>query len=870
MVSNSEEPRPPVPSFPSRAEATRQRLQRQAGANSSEPTSPAPSAPAQPEPEVHEVEETQLDLPAQPAAASSPRMGAGATASPSPEAPAHTQAGTSPEPASHDDTALLATGDGQATPGAVPTRKSVIRRQGTSFDDILQSSDEGEQPPVAKEKEKKPKSWLKRISLGIVYAFLLLGVIGVSVFTYLYVTIDVPEADEVALAQTTTVYYADGTTRMGTYSEVNRTIIDTKEVPAYVGHAIVSSEDRTFYTNSGVDLRGIMRALYTNLTTGSRQGGSTLTQQYVERYYVGETTSYGGKLKEAVLAIKINRQQTKDQILGNYMNTIYFGRGAYGIEAAAKLYFGKHARELTLSEAAMLAGIIPAPSAWDPALDLEQAQKRWKRVLDLMVEDGWVSAAEAKAQTFPQTLPLDEVGSQDFAGPQGYLLAHIRQELKASGNFTDEQIETGGLKIVSTIDKPTFDAMVEAANTMNNVEGWKPDAMHVAISSIDPATGEIVAEYGGPDYLKRQQNAATQDIAPAGSTFKVFTLLAHVKNGGSVYDVVSGSSPQYFDGLNAPVSNDGDYSYGMVDLVRATEYSINTAFVAINEKVGADATYRAAIDAGIPEDTLGLDDTLLNTLGFAAPRNIDLATSYATLASGGEKRRPHIVREVSDGAGNVLYRPVNEAERVFSAQEVSDILPAMEAVVGPQGTADRVRRLGLIAAGKTGTSSDQMSAQFVAFTPKLSTAVSMYQSDENGNPVPLENIGGINQFHGGDWPVDVWIAFMEKAGESAKGVDFAWRLKPSVKQPVYSGAQSVPATQNPEDSPESALAPVAESTEPGSPDETREAEGAQSTGGYRTGEVPESELPEGSAGNGAPEPQPDRQGGNPAPAPPAP
>lgn len=347
----------------------------------------------------------------------------------------------------------------------------------------------------------------------------------------------------------------------------------------YVGHAIVASEDRSFYTNSGIDLKGIARALYTNVTTGSRQGGSTLTQQYVERYYVGETTSYKGKLKEAILALKINREQSKEHILGNYMNTIYFGRGAYGIEAAAKVYFGKKAAELTLSEAAMLSGIIPAPSAWDPALDLEQAKKRWQRVLDLMVEDGWVSAGEASAQTFPETLPLDEVGLRDFAGPQGYLLSHIRQELQSSGNFTDEQIESGGMKIISTIDKSKFDAIVAAANTMNEVEGWDPEHMHVAISSVDPATGEIVAEYGGSDFQKRQQNSATQDIAPAASTFKAFTLLAHAKNGGSVYDIVNGTSPQYFDGLPEAIENDGGYSYGRVDLVRATEYSMNTAFV---------------------------------------------------------------------------------------------------------------------------------------------------------------------------------------------------------------------------------------------------------------------------------------------------
>lgn len=642
--------------------------------------------------------------------------------------------------------------------------------------------------------------------MGLAYGFLGLGIIGAGTFAILYYSLSIPEADEVALAQTTTVYYADGTTRMGTFSEVNRTIVDYTQIPDYVGHAIVASEDRTFYTNSGIDLKGIARALYNNIVTGSRQGGSTLTQQYVERYYIGETTGYIGKAKEAILALKINREQSKEHVLGNYMNTIYFGRGAYGIEAASKLYFGKNATQLTLSEAAMLAGIIPAPSAWDPALDLEQATKRWERVLKLMVEDGWISAAEAQAQTFPQTLPLNENGNQDFAGPQGYLLQHVRSELQTLGNFTDEQIENGGMKIISTIDKVQFDAIVAAANTMTDVEGWDSAHMHTAITAIDPVTGAITAEYGGADYLKRQQNGATQDIAPAASTFKPFTLLAHVRNGGSIYDIVNGSSPQYFDGLAEPVENDGGYSFGSVNLVRATEYSINTAFVSLNEDVGPAATKQVAIDAGIPEDTLGLDDTLLNTLGFAAPRNIDLAHAYSTFASGGMKTTPHIVKDVFDAHGNQVYKTVVNPERVFSSEDVSTILPALEAVAQGDGTASTLARLGMTVAGKTGTASEQKSAQFVGFTPQLAVAVSMYQSDDDGNSIPLTNIGGLDQFHGGDWPTTVWAEFMSAVASESSYDDFPWRV--NIPQQTYvpvEEPQSTPAAPAPEAAPTPAI-----------------------------------------------------------------
>lgn len=652
-------------------------------------------------------------------------------------------------------------------------------------------------------------------------------------FLVLYAKLQVPEADQVALAQTTTVYYADGSTEMGALSDVNRTIVDESTLPDYVGKAVVASEDRSFYTNSGVDFKGIARALLNNVTGGARQGASTLTQQYVERYYLGETTSYPGKIKEAVLAVKINREQTKDEILGNYMNTIYFGRGTYGIEAASKAYFGHPAKDLTLSESAMLSGIIPAPSAWDPAVDSDQARARWQRVIDLMVTDGWISQTDADAATFPETIEPSEAPSSALSGTTGYLLQQTRAELQRSGKFTDEQIDTGGLKIVSTINKADQDAAVRAAESMTQVSNWDPNTMQTALSSVDPTTGEIVAEYAGSDYQKRFSNAVTQDIAMAGSTTKPFALLANAQQGGTLNDIYSGRSPQRFPGLeNHQVQNDGGFSFGNVNLKRATEYSINTAFVALNEKVGPANTMQAAIDAGFPEDTVGLEPTLLNVLGTSSPRNIDLTHAYATLANGGQEIAPHIVREVQDFRGNSLFKTDTKAKRVFDAGDVSSIMPALEAVMGKDGTGEKASKLGLTVAGKTGTSEDQMSAQFVGFTPKLATAVSMYQTGEDGvSSVRLTNVGGVNQFHGGDWPADVWLQYMQVATQGDSNEDFPWLTestrKPSVAPtPTYapratqpSEEPSVTATPTPTEStkkeaPEAATAPTPMSPSP--------------------------------------------------------
>lgn len=623
-------------------------------------------------------------------------------------------------------------------------------------------------------KGKKKRSLGARIGRGILFTFLGVIIAGLGTFLVAYAALTIPQADQVALAQTTTVYYADGTTEMGRMSQVNRKIIDSSTLPDYVAHAVVASEDRTFYTNSGVDLKGIGRALVNNIRGGARQGASTLTQQYVERYYVGETTGYVGKAKEAILALKINREQSKDQIIGNYLNTIYFGRGAYGIEAASQAYFGHEAKDLTLSEAAMIAGIIPAPSAWDPAVDEEKARSRWTRVINLMVEDGWISQADANAAEFPKTIDPDTLGGPTMEGPTGYLMEQIRTELAQEGGFTADQLATGGYRIISTIDKEKQDQAVEAAEYMYTVRGWNEDSMHVALTSLDPATGEIVAEYGGKDYLKRQQNGATQDIMAAGSTFKPFALIAHAEQGGSIYDTYDGSSPKTFSGLARPVSNDYGVSWGRQNLVNATKNSINTVFVGLNQEVGSATTKQVAVELGIPEDTNGLDDSLLNVLGFAAPHNIDLAHAYSTIASGGQRTTPHIVREVQNSDGSKVFQTTVNPKQVFDTKTMSTVLPALQAVTASGGTAEAAAVLKQDSGGKTGTSEEQKTAQFVGFTPSLVTAVSMYQLDENGSPVSLTNIGGLGQFHGGDWPVTVWVRYMKAATANDTKLHFDW------------------------------------------------------------------------------------------------
>ena len=287
--------------------------------------------------------------------------------------------------------------------------------------------------------------------------FLLIAAVATA-FIIAYNTVKVPEPSEFAQAQSTTVFYADGTTEMGTFAEINRTIIDTTTIPDYIGNAVVASEDRTFYTNNGVDPKGIVRALWNNLRGGDRQGASTLTQQYIKNYYVDTTSSYLGKFQQAIMAIKIDRELSKKQILGSYLNTVYFGRGAYGIEAASQAYFGHSAAQMTVSEAALLAGILPAPSAWDPAIDAGQAQTRFQRVLGYMLEDGYITRAQYDEASMPTTITPES--NELYAGPNGYLLQMVRQELIDKAGLSGEQIDTGGYNITTTINKADQEAAV--------------------------------------------------------------------------------------------------------------------------------------------------------------------------------------------------------------------------------------------------------------------------------------------------------------------------------------------------------------------------------------------------------------------------
>lgn len=615
----------------------------------------------------------------------------------------------------------------------------------------------GSKGPKAKGRK---KHLILKWTLGIIGLFL---AVGIGAFAYLYATIEIPQPETIALAEKTSVYYADGKTKIGTFAEQNREIIDCSVLPKYVGQAVVASENRTFYTDRGIDLKGIARALINNVTKGTRQGGSTITQQYAERYYLGETTTYMGKLKEAILAVKIAQTQDKDTVLCNYLNTIYLGRSAYGIQAAAQAYFGKDAKDLTVPEAAMLAGIIPSPSNWDPAVNAKQAKSRFERVINIMKEDGYITAKQASEATMPKT--VTNAQQNIYEGPNGYLLQMVRSELINSKAFTQDDLDTGGYTIVTTIDKSKQDLMYQTASPTKGNAGM-PDGVQTGGLSVNVKDGSIISLYAGEDYLKKQLNNVTDATYEVGSTMKPFTLLSTVQSGVSLDTVFNGNSPRSFPGLKQPMSNSGGASYGYINLYKATANSVNTVYMDLQQHLGADTIIKTAHTAGIKGK---ITDDGYVTLGNSGLSMIDMARGFSTIANQGKKPTLHIVASVKSSKGSELYKAPSTAEQVFDANDTGLVVKAMEGTI-QYGTGRAASAIGKTMAGKSGTANDNKAVSFIGFTPSTLTMFAIWNPGANGEALELPTINGY--YKGMGYPAVLFTNYMSRALENVADEKF--------------------------------------------------------------------------------------------------
>ena len=637
----------------------------------------------------------------------------------------------------------------------------------------------------------EPRSWKQRglwvLKWGTV-AGLVMALIAGGAFFYLYQTVEIPDPNEDFETQTSLIYYADGKTELGSFATQDRTIISYDEMPESIKDAVVAAENQSFWTDSGIDVKGILRAVFNNAAGNDTQGASTITQQYVKVLYLSQEQSYRRKLKEAILALKLQRQISKTELLANYLNTIYFGRGAYGVEAASQAYFDKPAKKLKLRESAVLATVINNPTRFDPAngRDAKDAlEGRYTYVLNSMAELGSISADERdKALKRLPKFPEIEAQSQ-YGGQKGHMLTLVRKELLRLG-YTEDQIDGGGLRVTTTLSEEAMTAAQEAV-VEARPEGFGDKQLHVGTASVEVGTGRLLGFYGGQDYLDSQINWAVSG-GMVGSTMKPFTLAAAIKEGFSLRDTFAGNSPFVFpDGLEVRNAGGGDgQDYGeRVDAIAAMEDSINTAFVDMTAAMdsGPENIYKMAMELGVPpmerdqrypgipatSRDFTTEDTLI-TLGRARISPINMANAYASIADGGRRSEVHVIEKVELADGSLDYEFSEESERVLDEDIAADVSYSLQETVA-DGSGQTVLPLGRPAAGKTGTATnsddDVSSAWFVGYTPQVATAV-MYVRGDGDDQLDT----WLPSYFGSGFPAQTWLALMTRMMEGVEVEDF--------------------------------------------------------------------------------------------------
>jgi membrane peptidoglycan carboxypeptidase len=609
-------------------------------------------------------------------------------------------------------------------------------------------------------------------------AITILGILaGALMFFVLYFLIDLPDPNRDFESQRTDVYYSDGKHKIGSFAVQERESVPLGDVSEPMQAAVIAAEDRTFYKNRGIDIRGIVRAARNNASSGEiTSGGSTITQQYVKVLYLSQERSYIRKMREAILSIKIHNRMTKQEILEGYLNLIYFGNGAYGVEVASQTYFDKDAADLDYKEAAVLAAAINQPSSFDPYKQdgLDAIMPRYNYVLTGMEEAGAISAAQAAEGTDNLPKFAKPRAINRYEGPKGHVLRFVHDQMVNLG-YSDSDILGGGYDVVTTIG---YDRQLAAERAMATVPPKGLDELHSALVSIAPGNGAVRAMYGGPDYLKNSVNWATWGTQP-GSTFKAFALVAALEDGFSLKTRLNGKSP-YHVGTGpwaAEIENQGDSggkSFGNVSLAYAAQKSINTAFVDLtiqmsggknaDPSIGAKKILEAANAAGIPKtgkySTENIDPVATTPLGYAPIRPIDMANAYATLAAGGLRADWYVIDHIVAPTGARIYQHEVKTEQTIPADVAGDAVVAMRGVVD-HGTGVKAK-LACPTGGKTGTATagandnqHVSSSWFVGYTPKAATAVMFNRGVGNED---LE--GYLNPFYGGTYPAMTFRAFM--------------------------------------------------------------------------------------------------------------
>ena len=604
------------------------------------------------------------------------------------------------------------------------------------------------------EGEAKKLSSLFNFFLGFVVFILVMTVFGVIGF-YAF-TMDLPGIDALKdyRPSISSRVYDDKNELIDEFFLEDRKLIKIKEVPRVVVQAFVAAEDSRFFAHKGFDLQSIFRAVFKNIEAGHIiQGGSTITQQVAKMMYLSPEKKYTRKFKEAILAYKIDRYLTKDEILNLYLNQIYLGHGTYGIESASLGYFGKSARELKLHEAALLAGMPKAPSNYSPFLHYDKAKQRQHYVLTRMKEDGYISQEEMeKAYAAPMNLrsirPKDKMAA--------YFVETVRRYVQEK--YGADVLYKEGLSIYTTLDltaqKYAGEAMERGLKELEERNKYKSGLVQGALFCMDVRTGAIRAMVGGRDFNQSEFNRATQSRRQAGSAFKPIIYTAAFDKGMTPATVID-DSPLAVDDVSQPdgiwrPKNFDDKFMGPITLRTALVLSRNVVTVKILQEIGIDYAVSYAMNMGI---TSPLVRTLSLALGASGVTLQELVQAYGVLANQGQKVSPFFIKKIVDRTGNVFEETKVQPEQVIDPRIAFITTHVMQDVV-TSGTGTRVRSIGRPVAAKTGTTNDTRDAWFIGMTPSLITGVWIGFDQE-------ASLG--SQEVGGRAAAPIWLYFMEKA-----------------------------------------------------------------------------------------------------------
>ncbi|MGW5427677.1 transglycosylase domain-containing protein [Streptomyces sp. NPDC004059] len=683
-------------------------------------------------------------------------------------------------------------------------------------------------------------SW--KLVSGLFIGFLgsLVALVGVS-----YAMVSIPNENDAAKSQNNVYYWADGKQMVATGTGVNRQNVDISQIPDAMQWAVISAENKSFYQDSGVDPMGIARAVLNMARGGQTQGGSTITQQYVKNTYLSQQQTLTRKFKEMFISIKVGTKLDKKQILQGYLNTSYFGRGAYGIQSAAQTYYGKNAVDLSASQCAVLAALLKGPTYFDPAgnADLDQSatpeankkrsMDRWAWILEQMHNDHHLSDQQYQEAKAHYPMPDGRKATRGMTGQISYLVDTAKKYVLAHSDITEAQFDRGGYQIYTTFQKNKVNELTSA---VKKVQAARLDPKHrnldkyvqFGAASVKPNDGAIVALYGGDGYENGHftNNADTSGV-PVGSTWKPFVLAAAMEYGTYKSDGAGISPLSKYNGndhlkvrrpdgtyyLNKDNStffqnNESPHRWGYITLRKAMEQSINTPFVQLGVDVGMTHVRDVAKSAGILPQSMSVDLNPSFAIGTSTPSAIRMADAYATFAASGKQTDPYSVTAVKTNGVDApsFTKPKPNPKEAMDPDIANNVTDVLQNVI-QNGTGQNAKALGRTAAGKTGTTDKNKSAWFVGYTQQLSTSVAMFRENPKDHKLlSMNGTAGVDSIHGGDIPTLVWTEYMKAALKGANDPGFPkatdiGKVQDEAGAPSPTPSVTITPSQTPSDTP---------------------------------------------------------------------